>query len=287
MSIRKIKSQARDTLKNLSGKYLLFLIPTLLTIFHFGIEIHQCSVLISGIEISLVANYFPLLIALIISLFTLSAAFTMIDVIRHYRREVSFAESTTAFSSDFFGKLLILFIVKWLLFLVLSLISFLGLFLFFIGLSAFLINAKAGTETMTSIVFLVLGTIIALVGFSTYINRYYAYRLAEYILYDKVKSETYLGSIAAIETSKAMIKGYKWKLFLLQLSFIGWFFLNLFTLGLLTIYLLSYFTTANVIFYDHLKQRFEENDEPLEREHLRIPKLNKQPKPLMCEDPHE
>ncbi|HES5879214.1 TPA: DUF975 family protein, partial [Streptococcus pyogenes] len=56
MSIKAIKGQARDTLKNLSGKYLLFLIPTLLFMFHFGIEIHQGYVLSSGIEVSLAAS---------------------------------------------------------------------------------------------------------------------------------------------------------------------------------------------------------------------------------------
>ncbi|GAA0057560.1 hypothetical protein ScFU53_12250 [Streptococcus canis] len=284
MSIKEIKRQAKTTLASLSGKYLLFLIPTLLVIFHFGIEVHQGYILAYGIEISLMASYFPLLLTLIISFFTLSAAFTMIDVARHYRRKVTFSESTTAFSGELFGKLLILFFMKWLFFLVWSLIWFLGLFIFIIGLSAFMMNAKSGTGIAISLVFLVLGALLTLVGFGIYVNRYYAYSLAEYILYDKVKEGAYLGSVAAIETSVAMMKGYKWKLFLLQLSFIGWFLLNLLTLGLLTIYLLPYFTTANVIFYDRLKKRYEENDEPLEGEHLRIPKLNKQPKPLMCDD---
>lgn len=109
-------------------------------------------------------------------------------------------------------------------------------------------NAKSGTGVAISVIFLVFGAILALVGFGIYLNRYYAYSLAEYILYDKVKEGTYLGTVDTIEISVAMIKGYKWKLFLLQLSFIGWFLLNILTLGLLNIYLLPYFTTANVIF---------------------------------------
>lgn len=212
----------------------------------------------------------------------------MIDVVRHYRREVTFSETTTAFSGEYFGKLVVLFIMKWLFFLVWSLIWFLGLFIFILGLSAFLMNAKSGTGVAISVIFLVFGAILALVGFGIYLNRYYAYSLAEYILYDKVKEGTYLGTVDTIEISVAMIKGYKWKLFLLQLSFIGWFLLNILTLGLLNIYLLPYFTTANVIFYNQLKQRFDESDEPFEGEHLRIPKLsNHQTKPVMCDDSHD
>ncbi|HEQ2271478.1 TPA: DUF975 family protein [Streptococcus pyogenes] len=284
MSIKAIKGQARDTLKNLSGKYLLFLIPTLLFMFHFGIEIHQGYVLSSGIEVSLAASYFPLLLGLILSLFILSASFTMIDVVRHFRQKVSFAESTTAFSKEFFGDLLVLAITKWLFFLIWSLIWFFGLFIFLSGLSAFLVNAKSGSSTVISLIFLLFGAVLSLIGFGIYINRYYAYSLSEYLLYDKVKEGTYLGAIAVIETSVAMMKGYKWKLFFLQLSFTGWFLLNIVTFGLLNIYLLPYFTTANVIFYDQLKKRFKDKDDPIEGEHLSLHQLNKKPTPMMYDD---
>lgn len=46
--------------------------------------------------------------------------------------------------------------------------------------------------------------------------------------------------------------------------------------------------STNVIFYNQLKQRFDESDEPFEGEHLRIPKLsNHQTKPVMCDDSHD
>lgn len=54
MSIKEIKRQAKTTLANLSGKYLLFLIPTILTIFHFSIEVHQGYVMATGIKMSLI-----------------------------------------------------------------------------------------------------------------------------------------------------------------------------------------------------------------------------------------
>src|SRR3712207_8306019 len=45
-----------------------------------------------------------------------------------------------------------------------------------LGLSAFLMNAKSGTGVAISVIFLVFGAILALVGFGIYLNRYYAYR---------------------------------------------------------------------------------------------------------------
>lgn len=50
-----------------------------------------------------------------------------------------------------------------------------------------------------------------------------------------------------------MMKGYKMKLFLLDLSFIGWAILALLTLGLGVILLEPYMLTARAVFYEELK----------------------------------
>lgn len=81
-----------------------------------------------------------------------------------------------------------------------------------------MVNAKSGGSTVISLIFLLFGAVLSLIGFGIYINRYYAYSLSEYLLYDKVKEGTYLGAIAVIETSVAMMKGYKWKLFSYNLA---------------------------------------------------------------------
>ncbi|WP_250881514.1 DUF975 family protein [Streptococcus equi] len=66
---------------------------------------------------------------------------------------------------------------------------------------------------MTPIIFMVIGFVIFIIGLIVYMNRYCAYSMAEYILYDKVKEGTYMGAITAIEESKDMISGYKRKVF--------------------------------------------------------------------------
>ncbi|WP_250881516.1 DUF975 family protein [Streptococcus equi] len=50
MSIREIKREARQTLKGLKGKYLLFLVPIILSIFYSGIEVHQTYVTTQGLR---------------------------------------------------------------------------------------------------------------------------------------------------------------------------------------------------------------------------------------------
>ncbi|WP_250881515.1 DUF975 family protein [Streptococcus equi] len=68
-----------------------------------------------------------MIVLIMLTVFTLSAAYTMLDVIRYYRREVSFSEATIAFSGNLFGKVLVLLIIKRLLFILWSLIWIVGL----------------------------------------------------------------------------------------------------------------------------------------------------------------
>lgn len=69
-----------------------------------------------------------------------------------------------------------------------------------------------------------------------------------------LKDEPELKYNAAIEKSMKMMSGYKMKLFLLDLSFIGWAILCILTLGLGFLFLSPYVTTAHAAFYEELKK---------------------------------
>lgn len=60
--------------------------------------------------------------------------------------------------------------------------------------------------------------------------------------------------IEAITESRKIMKGYKWKYFLLNLSFIGWGILSLFTVGIGLLWLIPYVTTSLASFYDQLTE---------------------------------
>lgn len=58
-----------------------------------------------------------------------------------------------------------------------------------------------------------------------------------------------------IEASRTMMYGYKWKLFLLHLGFIGWALLALiFTFGIGFLWLAPYIRTSEAVFYEELKK---------------------------------
>lgn len=88
----------------------------------------------------------------------------------------------------------------------------------------------------------------------------YAYSLTNYILVDNPE----LGPNEARLKSIEMMRGYKWKLFGLDLSFIGWILLCILSLGIGFIWLAPYMQTAHAAFYHDLKE--ELNPQPATEE---------------------
>lgn len=78
----------------------------------------------------------------------------------------------------------------------------------------------------------------------------YSYSMTSFILKDNPEMKY----DAAINESMRMMQGHKMKLFLLDLSFIGWFFLSILTLGIGFLFLQPYMSTAHAHFYEDLKK---------------------------------
>ena len=79
----------------------------------------------------------------------------------------------------------------------------------------------------------------------------YAYAMTPYIMNDRPD----LDASDCIHESRVMMKGYKWKLFCLDLSFIGWALLCILTLGIGLLWLQPYIEASHAKFYDELKAR--------------------------------
>lgn len=80
----------------------------------------------------------------------------------------------------------------------------------------------------------------------------YSYAMTEYILLDNPE----LTANEAITKSREMMNGYKWKLFVLDLSFIGWRILCMIPLlgtVLNLLYVNPYYTATRAQFYEELK----------------------------------
>jgi len=78
----------------------------------------------------------------------------------------------------------------------------------------------------------------------------YSYAMTPYIMYDRPD----LDADDCIHESRMMMKGKKWKLFCMDMSFIGWVILCLLTLGIGFLWLQPYIEASHAKFYEELKK---------------------------------
>lgn len=79
----------------------------------------------------------------------------------------------------------------------------------------------------------------------------YAYAMAPYILAETPD----ISGTEALRLSRQMMKGHKWELFWLELTFIGWSILAAFTLGLGNLALAPYQGVSKASFYRDVKEQ--------------------------------
>lgn len=111
---------------------------------------------------------------------------------------------------------------------------------FNIFLKAFLAKLLVGIITAIGYVLLIVPGILATYGL----------QMTFYILAEHPEMDPF----DAIKASWNMMKGYKWKLFCLQFSFIGWSFLCIFTLGIGALFLTPYIEAATAAFYKSISE---------------------------------
>ena len=80
----------------------------------------------------------------------------------------------------------------------------------------------------------------------------FSYAMTPYIL----EENPYMPINDAIRQSKEMMRGNKWRLFCLEISFIGWAILCLLTCGIGFLWLTPYYNAAICAFYYDISGRF-------------------------------
>jgi len=106
-----------------------------------------------------------------------------------------------------------------------------------------------GVQLLTAIFILLWAVLLIIPG----IIKSFAYAMTIYISKDHPE----LSANECIERSMDMMKGHKWELFMLYLSFIGWFILCLFTMGIGFLWLIPYVNVTVSKFYEELKAQEE------------------------------
>ena len=83
------------------------------------------------------------------------------------------------------------------------------------------------------------------------IMKYYSYAMAPYIMAENPG----ISANEAITRSKNMMEGHRMELFVLKLSFFGWYLLGSVTLGLAMFYVIPYTEAATTVFYRQLSMK--------------------------------
>lgn len=84
----------------------------------------------------------------------------------------------------------------------------------------------------------------------------FAYSQTYFVLKDNPE----IGINGAITKSRKLMHGYKWKYFVLQVSFIGWVILGLITVGIGFIWIAPYISASNAAFYNELVRKQSSDD---------------------------
>jgi uncharacterized membrane protein len=109
-------------------------------------------------------------------------------------------------------------------------------------------GTAAGAYLLTILFSLLWGLLLIVPGIIAAIS----YSMTFYILAD----DDSISAMDAIDKSKKMMDGYKWKYFRLILVFFGLALLCILTLGIGFLWLLPYIQVSNAKFYDDLKGNF-------------------------------
>lgn len=97
-------------------------------------------------------------------------------------------------------------------------------------------------------VYLVLWTLLLIIPG---IIKLYAYRMVPYILADN----PHIGRNRAIDLSKQMTMGEKFDIFVLDLSFLGWYLLGLLAFGIGVLFVQPYYDATNAELYFKLREK--------------------------------
>ena len=146
-----------------------------------------------------------------------------------------------------------------------TLVKILLMYLIFIAIFIIYIILTAILSVINSSILLGILAIVFLVAVFIFeimfIARLLSLVLAQYIAIDNQD----MTAKDCVEKSISLMSGYRWKYIFLNLSFIGWAILSIFTLGIGFLFLTPYMSVSYVCFYENiLKEKKENNVEVVE-----------------------
>lgn len=272
MNLKLIRLRARTMQVQQPGLAILFALPVLLTILaNFLLSGQDLVDLLPDMTLQQASIYmiqrqlFPSVVSFVISILVVGATFSYLDTINpkiEHRTRVLDIFKQDRFTSVFATLILkqaVLFLWGLILY-VGSLIStyasirFLAIYDKVSNPSTLSASSPEFQSLMQQMPLMTTGVILGLIGLLFYLPQYYSLSLVELILYEQLRDGDYKGAFGVLRQSRETMKGFRSNRLVLDLTLIGWYFLNYFTRDVIGFYTMPYFINCQIAFYDQIKQ---------------------------------
>lgn len=272
MNLKLIRLRARTMQVQQPGLAILFALPVLLTILaNFLLSGQDLIDLLPDMTLQQASIYmiqrqlFPSVVSFVISILVVGATFSYLDTINpkiEHRTRVLDIFKQDRFTSVF-ATLILKQVVLFLWGLILyvgSLIStyasirFLAIYDKVSNPSTLSASSPEFQSLMQQMPLMTTGVVLGLLGLLFYLPQYYSLSLVELILYEQLRDGDYKGAFGVLRQSRETMKGFRSNRLVLDLTLIGWYFLNYFTRDVIGFYTMPYFINCQIAFYDQIKQ---------------------------------
>ena len=272
MNLKLIRLRARTMQVQQPGLAILFALPVLLTILaNFLLSGQDLIDLLPDMTLQQASIYmiqrqlFPSVVSFVISILVVGATFSYLDTINpkiEHRTRVLDIFKQDRFTSVF-ATLILKQVVLFLWGLILyvgSLIStyasirFLAIYDKVSNPSTLSASSPEFQSLMQQMPLMTAGVVLGLIGLLFYLPQYYSLSLVELILYEQLRDGDYKGAFGVLRQSRETMKGFRSNRLVLDLTLIGWYFLNYFTRDVIGFYTMPYFINCQIAFYDQIKQ---------------------------------
>ena len=272
MNLKLIRLRARTMQVQQPGLAILFALPVLLTILaNFLLSGQDLVDLLPDMTLQQASIYmiqrqlFPSVVSFVISILVVGATFSYLDTINpkiEHRTRVLDIFKQDRFTSVFATLILkqaVLFLWGVILYAG-SLIStyasirFLAIYDKVSNPSTLSASSPEFQSLMQQMPLMTAGVILGLIGLLFYLPQYYSLSLVELILYEQLRDGNYKGAFGVLRQSRETMKGFRSNRLVLDLTLIGWYFLNYFTRDVIGFYTMPYFINCQIAFYDQIKQ---------------------------------
>ena len=272
MNLKLIRLRARTMQVQQPGLAILFALPVLLTILaNFLLSGQDLIDLLPDMTLQQAGIYmiqrqlFPSVVSFVISILVVGATFSYLDTINpkiEHRTRVLDIFKQDRFTSVF-ATLILKQVVLFLWGLILyvgSLIStyasirFLAIYDKVSNPSTLSASSPEFQSLMQQMPLMTAGVVLGLIGLLFYLPQYYSLSLVELILYEQLRDGDYKGAFGVLRQSRETMKGFRSNRLVLDLTLVGWYFLNYFTRDVIGFYTMPYFINCQIAFYDQIKQ---------------------------------